>query len=84
VAQQGSRLSTVRWAEEQAVAEVLGLAPFDEKALDAALDWLAAHQEKLEQALYRAYVQRVGQPPVVVLYDVSSSYFEGLQNELAE
>ena len=77
-------MSTVRWAEEQAVAEVLGLAPCDAKALYAALDWLAAHQEKLEQALYRAYVQRVGQPPVVVLYDVSSSYFEGLQNELAE
>ena len=67
VAHQGSRLSTVRWAEEHAVAEVLGLAPFDEKALYAALDWLAAHQEKLEQALYRAYVQWVGQPPVLVL-----------------
>ena len=84
VAQQGSRLSPGRWAEEQAVAEVLGRAPFDEKALYAALDWLAAHQETLEQALYRAYVQRVGQPPVLVLYAVSSSYFEGLQNELAE
>lgn len=64
VAHQGSRLSTVRWAEAHAVAEVLGLAPVDEKELYAALEWLAAHQEKLEQALYRAYVQRVGQPPV--------------------
>jgi len=84
VAHQGSRLSTVRWAEEHAVAEVLGLAPFDEEDLYAALDWLAGHQEQLEQTLYRAYVQRVGQPPVLVLYDVSSSYFEGAQNELAE
>ena len=84
VAHQGSRLSTVRWAEEHAVAEVLGLAPFDEDDLYAALEWVAAHQEPLEKTLYRAYVQRVGQPPVLVLYDVSSSYFEGLQNELAE
>lgn len=84
VAHQGSRLSTVRWAEEHAVAEVLGLAPFDEEDLYDALDWLAEHQEKLEKTLYRAYVQRVGQTPVLVLYDVSSSYFEGVQNELAE
>ena len=84
VAHQGSRLSTVRWAEEHAVAEVLGLAPFDEDDLYAALEWLAAHQEQLEKTLYRAYVQRVGQTPVLVLYDVSSSYFEGVQNELAE
>ncbi len=34
--------------------------------------------------LYRTYVNRVGQPPVLVLYDVTSSYFEGEQNELAE
>jgi hypothetical protein len=84
VAHQGSRLSTVRWAEEQAVAEVLGLTPFDEDDLYDALDWLAEHQEKLEKTLYRAYLQRVGQTPVLVLYDVSSSYFEGVQNELAE
>ena len=62
VAHQGSRLSTVRWAAEPAVAAVLGLAPVDEKALYAALDGLAAHPATLEPALYRAYVQRVGQP----------------------
>lgn len=83
VAHQGSRLSAVRWAEEQAVAEVLGLAAFDEDALYGALDWLAEQQERIEQALYRHYVKRVGQTPVLVLYDVTSSYFEGSDNELA-
>ena len=83
VAHQGSRLSAVRWAEEQAVAEVLGLAAFDEDALYGALDWLAEQQERIEQALYRHYVNRVGQTPVLVLYDVTSSYFEGSDNELA-
>lgn len=84
VAHQGSRLSAVRWVEEHAVAEVLGITQFDENDLYAALDWLAAHQEKIENQLYRTYVNRVGQPPVLVLYDVTSSYFEGEQNELAE
>lgn len=84
VAHQGSRLSAVRWAEAHAVAEVLGITQFDENDLYAALDWLAAHQDRIEHRLYRAYVRRVGQPPVLVLYDVTSSYCEGEQNELAE
>jgi len=84
VASQGSRLSAVRWAEEQAVAEVLGLGRFDEEDLYEALDWLAEQQERIEQRLYQRYVKRVGQPPVLVLYDVTSSYLEGECNELAE
>lgn len=84
VAHQGSRLSAVRWAADHAVAEVLGLAAFDEDDLYKALEWLATQQETIEKTLYRAYVRRAGQPPVLVLYDVTSSYFEGEQNELAE
>ena len=83
VAHQGSRLSAVRWAADHAVAEVLGLAPFDEDALYTALDWLATQQETIEKKLYRAYVRRAGPPPILVLYDVTSSYFEGDKNELA-
>jgi len=45
VAHQGSRLSAVRWAKDHAVAEVLGLAPFDEDDLYAALDDLCGRQE---------------------------------------
>ena len=84
VAHQGSRLSAVRWAEEHAVAEVLGIAPFDEDDLYEALDWLAQNQQRIENKLYRTYVKQVGKPPVLVLYDVTSSYFEGEHNELAE
>jgi hypothetical protein len=82
VAHQGSRLSAVRWAEDQAVAEVLGLGAFDEDDLYAALDDLAARQEKIEKVLYRRYVARRGQPPRLFLYDVTSSYLEGEKNEL--
>ncbi|MCL5671488.1 MAG: IS1634 family transposase [Acidobacteria bacterium] len=84
VAHQGSRLSAVRWAEDQAVAEVLGLGRFDEDDLYAALDDLAARQEGIEKRLFRHYLTRRGQPPRLFLYDVTSSYLEGEQNELGE
>jgi transposase len=84
VAHQGSRLSAVRWAQDQAVAEVLGLGKFDEDDLYAALDDLAARQGKMEKTLYRRYLARRGQPPRLFLYDVTSSYLEGEQNALGE
>ena len=83
VAHQGSRLSAVRWAKEHAVAEILGLQAFDEGDLYEALDWLGTQQDAIEKTLYRPYIQRTGQPPVLVLYDVTSSYFEGEKNDLA-
>jgi len=82
---QGSRLSAVRWAQDHAVSEVLGLDSFDEDDLYAALDDLCARQEKIERALYRQYQRRCGtQPPRLFLYDVTSSYLEGECNELGE
>ncbi|MCP5198105.1 MAG: hypothetical protein H6974_15220 [Gammaproteobacteria bacterium] len=84
IAHQGSRLSAVRWARDQAVEAVLGLGSFDEEDLYQALDWAADQQEAIEQRLYREYVARTGQTPALVLYDVTSSYFEGEHNELGE
>jgi transposase len=83
LAHAGSRLSAVRWARRQAVQEVLGLDRFDEEDLYAALDQLAQRQDQIETRLYRHYVERCGQAPVLFLYDVTSSYLEGQQNELA-
>ncbi len=84
IAHQGSRLSAVRWARDHAVKAVLGVNRFDEDDLYEALDWVDAHQEVIEQRLYQDYVKRVGQIPTLVLYDVTSSYFEGECNELGE
>ena len=83
MAHAGSRLSAVRWAEQHAVSDILGLEEFDENDLYAALDWLAVEQTRIEQQLYQCYVKDNGTPPAIVLYDVTSSYFEGEQNELA-
>lgn len=84
IAHSGSRLSAVRWAKQHTVADVLALEAFDEDDLYAALDWLASQQERIERELYQAYVKAQGQPPVLVLYDVTSSYFEGECNELGQ
>lgn len=84
VAHQGARLSAVRWAQDHAVAEVLGLGSFDEDDLYAALDDLCARQEQIEQALYRQYLKRRGAPPALFLYDVTSTYLEGQHNALAD
>jgi transposase len=83
IAHGGSRLSAVRWATQHAVGDILDLEDFDEDDLYQALDWLATQQERIETALYLAYVKEHGAPPALVLYDVTSSYFEGECNELA-
>ena len=84
IAHGGSRLSAVRWSTQHAVADILGLDAFDEDDLYLALDWLATQQERVETALYQAYVKAHGAPPALMLYDVTSSYFEGESNELAK
>ena len=77
---QGSRLSAVRLAGRHAACDVLGLDGFDEDDLYANLDWLCQHQAEIEQSLFR---QRYGQTaPRLFLYDVTSSYLEGLCNQL--
>ena len=83
IAHGGSRLSAVRWAQQHAVEDLLGLSAFDEEDLYAALNWLAKEQTQIENRLYETYVKRRGQAPVLVLYDVTSSYLEGEHNELA-
>jgi len=82
IAHGGSRCSAVRWAKDHAVEEVLGLEAFDEEALYAALKSLAKRQEKIEKKLFENYVKRCGKAPGLFLYDVTSSYLEGEQNEL--
>src|ERR1700757_3729218 len=81
VIDQGSRLSAVRLAMSHAACDVLGLGAFDEDALYENLDWLAGAQASVED---RLFAQRTKSKPVsLFLYDVTSSYLEGTQNELA-
>lgn len=78
---QGSRLSAVRLAESHAACDVLGLSAFNEDHLYGNLAWLAERQEVIERRLFQ---QRYGDvAPQLFLYDVTSSYLEGVQNIMA-
>jgi transposase len=77
----GSRLKAVRLAESHAACDVLGLEAFTEDHLYSNLAWLAKQQEVIEKRLFR---HRYGSTlPQLFLYDVTSSYLEGVQNILA-
>ena len=78
---QGSRLKAVRWAQEESVEEVLGIEGVNEDDLYEVLDWLSKNQGKIEKKLFH---HRHAAPPALFLYDVTSSYLEGQQNELAD
>ncbi len=80
--EQGSRLSAVRLAEEHAVCELLGVDPFTEDDLYQALDWLCEQQDAMEKKLFKKTFGE--QAPTLFLYDVTSSYLEGDQNELGD
>jgi len=81
VIEQGSRLSAVRLANAHAACDVLELEAFNEDDLYGNLDWLAQQQERIEDRLFR---QRYPEDkPELYLYDVTSSYLEGVCNALA-
>jgi len=79
---QGSRLSAARCSEDHAVREVLNVGRFDEDDLYEALEYLEQHQRRIEDQL-RARA-KAGSGEAVFLYDLTSHYFEGQYNELAE
>lgn len=68
-----SKLAGVRAFEQSTLASELGVADADEDDLYGALDWLVERQSRIEDRL----AQRHFSDGELVLYDVSSSYFEG-------
>ena len=79
---QGSRLSAVRLATRHAACDLIGMDSFNEDDLYDTLTWLSDRQPTIEDRLFR-YPKKERSFPLF-LYDVTSSYFEGPQNELAD
>src|SRR5246127_3681975 len=79
-----SKLGFVRAVDEETAATSLGavlrLGAVKEREAYEALDWLLARQERIENGLARRHLR----DGVLVLYDVSSSYFEGRCCPLAQ
>ncbi len=74
-----SKLATARALSLSTLAEELSVAGADEDELYGALDWLLARQQQIEDRLARRHLK----DGELVLYDVSSSYFEGRHCPLA-
>jgi hypothetical protein len=73
----GSKLAIARGLRDATAAsslgEVLGVGSCDEDDLNEAMDWLAARQQTIEDALAARHLAG----GTLVLYDVSSAAFEG-------
>jgi hypothetical protein len=76
----GSKLGTVRTLGQSTLASELGVQSADEDDLYLAMDWLLERQARIEDRLAARHL-RDGE---MVLYDVSSSYFEGRMCPLAK
>jgi transposase len=78
-----SKLATARVLDGAtancSLGAVLGLGAVDEQELYGALDWLLGQQERIEKALARRHLTN----GTLVLYDVTSTYFEGRSCPLA-
>jgi transposase len=75
-----SKLATIRLWGTTTLAEELGVGDATEDDVYAAMDWLEARQAKIEQQLAARHLTD-GAP---VLYDVSSSFYEGRTCPLAQ
>jgi len=80
----GSKLATARGFDDESVtstlAEELGVETSSADDLYAAMDWLLERQERIEKKLAARHLQ----DGTLLLYDVSSTYFEGRTCPLAK
>jgi len=74
-----SKLATTRWWQDTTLPESLGVGDAREEDLYNAMDWLLSRQSHIEKKLAARHLTEGG----LVLYDLSSSYFEGTTCPLA-
>jgi len=75
-----SKLATTRWWSSTTLTEMLGVGQTDEDELYEAMDWLLERQAHIEKKLATRHLADGG----LALYDLTSSYFEGVTCPLAE
>ena len=68
-----SKLATTRWRKDTALGEMFGVDDAEVDELYAAMDWLGKRQNRIQGKLARRHFRDGG----LVLFDLTSSYFEG-------
>jgi transposase len=79
VVEPDSKLATTRWWHTTTLPQLLGVTDADENDLYDAMDWLLERHSRVEKKLAARHLKAGG----LVLYDLSSSYFEGSHCPLA-
>ena len=74
-----TKLATTRSWAATTLADTFGVTEADEQDCYAAMDWLLARQDRIQKKLAARHLKADG----LVLYDLSSSYFEGVTCPLA-
>lgn len=74
-----SKLATTRWWTVTSLPTSLGVSDAEEDDLYTAMDWMLACQDRVEKRLAARHLKNDG----MALYDLSSSYFEGVTCPLA-
>ena len=75
-----TKLATTRLWNTSTLAQSFGVQDADENDLYAAMDWLLAGQDRIQKKLAARHLKE----GALVLYDLSSSYFEGSHCPLAK
>ena len=79
IVQPNSKLATSRWWHTTTLPSVLCVTDSSEDDLYSAMDWLLDRQKTIEKKMAARHLREGG----LVLYDLSSSYFEGSTCPLA-
>jgi len=74
-----SKLANTRWWKITTLDQELNVEGADEDELYATMDWLLERQDRIEKKLAARHLEEGG----MVLYDLTSSYFEGVTCPLA-
>ena len=73
----GSKLSTLAWWSDVTLGADLGIAGATTDEAYAAMDWLQARQDAIENKLARRHLAPEANPRRMALFDLSSSWLEG-------
>ena len=74
-----SKLATSLWWKDTTLPEILDISGADEDDLYGAMDWVYGRQKFIEKKLAARHLENGG----IALYDLTSSYFEGVTCPLA-
>ena len=75
-----SKLAMTRWWDDTTLPKLLDLQGVDEDHIYEAMDWLLEREGRIEKKLARRHLKEGD----MVLYDLTSSYFEGVTCPLAK